>query len=128
MRPRLQQLSRKLSARERQMLAVVEYEQQSSILDELDQGLRHRAPEFFLDAQHRRNSLRNQPCVNKRRKLDEPHAVRILVDHVGGDLQRRTRLAQPTDAVQRHEPCLMEQVLDLSELALAPHERRQLMR
>src|SRR6266513_1340870 len=110
------------------MLAVVEYEQQSSVLDELDQSLGHRTSGFFLDSQHRCDSLRNQPCIGQRCKLDEPYAVGILVEHIGGDLQRRPCLSEPTDAVQCHEPRLAEQALDLSELALAAHKRRQLVR
>ena len=76
-----------LGARGRQMLAIVEDEQQSPVVDEFDQCVGHRAPRFFLDAKRRRDRLRHQSRVGNRRELDEPHAIGILVDHVSRDLQ-----------------------------------------
>ena len=121
-RASLQQLLHQLSARRRQMLAVVENEQQASILHELDQRFGYRTPGLFLDTEDGRHRLRHQPRIGDRRQLDEPDTIGKFVHHVGSDLQRQPRLPETADTVQRHKTRLTQQVLDFRELAFAPDE------
>ena len=55
-------------------------------------------------------------------ELHEPHAVGISVEHVGGDLQRKARLARATHAGEREQARAGEQALHLGHLALAADE------
>ena len=110
------------------MLAVVENQQQGTILDKLDQCFGHRAPRLFLDAQHRCHRLRHQLRIGDWRELHEPDAIRIFVEHVGCDLQRKAGLAEAADAVKRHQSRFAQHLLHFGELALAADERRDLVR
>jgi hypothetical protein len=86
-RTRLQQLLRQFGAGMREMLAVVEHEQQVAVLYEFHHRFEHRPAGFFFHAQHGRHDLRDQACVSDGRHLHEPHAVGIVVQHLGRHLQ-----------------------------------------
>ena len=93
------------------MLAVVEDDEQLAVADELDERLDHGAARLLHDAEHGRDRLRNQPCIGDRRKLDEPDAVGIFVEHVGRDLQREPRLAETAHPEQREQRRFLEELL-----------------
>src|SRR4029077_14224590 len=56
----------------------------------------------------------------------EVDAVRKLVKDIGCDLQAETRFAGTTRSGQRQEPGLLQQLLGLANLVVAPDEARQL--
>ena len=59
---------------------------------------------LLRDAERFRHGLGNERRVAQRGQLDEPDAVRILVEHVAGHLQRQPRLAAAAGAGQRQQP------------------------
>ena len=99
--PDSQQLSCQFGAGLRQVLAVVEQEQQAPVLDEFHQGFEDRPPGLFLYAEHRGHRLRDEARIGDRRQFHEPHAVGIVVQHLCGHLQRQPALAEAADAQQR---------------------------
>ena len=123
-----QQLPREFGARVHNVLAIVEHEQEAPVARELEQCLEHRMPRVFLHAERGGHRLRHQPGIADRREFDQPHAVRIIVEHLCRHLQRQARLAEASAAQQRQEPRLAEQPGDFGEFALARDERRQLLR
>ena len=127
-RTRLQQLLRELRTGVRDVLAVVEDQQELPILDMLKQCVRDPAPRLLLDPERRRHRLRHQPRIRERRELDEPYAIGKVVQHLGAHLQRDPCLAQSADARHRHEAVPVEPSLDFGELAVAADERRELLR
>ena len=110
------------------MLAVVEDQQRLQRLEVRAQRLRERASRLFAHAQHLRDLVRDQRRIADRREIDEPDAVRIRVEHVGGDLQREAGLAETAHAEEREQARALEQLLRLGDFALAPDERRELLR
>jgi hypothetical protein len=73
-----------------------------------------------LDAEHRGHRLRHHPRIRERRELDEPHAIRKVVQHIGPCLQRDPRLPKTADARDRHEPILVEPSLHLGNSLSRP--------
>ncbi len=128
LRRRPQQRRRQLGTGRDQVLAVVDDQQHLAVLRVLHQRLDDRAPRLLLHAEHRRDRLRHEPRVRHRRELDEPDAVGVVVDDLGADLQRQSRLADAAGAGQRQQPRRREESADLGELALAPDERGDLER
>src|SRR5450631_635552 len=124
---RLQQLLGQLGTRRHQMFAIVQNYQELPILDVLNQGLHHRMPRLFLDPERRGYRLRYEARIHQGRKFDEPHSVRIVIQDFGCNLQRQSRFAKTTDAKQRQQPCIGEQLLDLGEFVLAADESGHLL-
>ena len=83
------------------VLAVVEDEQEASIGDVLDQRFGHRVSRFLLDAEHGCDCLRHESRIIERSELDEPHPVWVILEDLGGNLQRQPRLANAARADQR---------------------------
>jgi hypothetical protein len=83
-----------------QVLAVVEYQQQTLVSEPLDQVGGQLSPRSLLDTQHCADKPRYQLGVTERRQLDEPHAIRPLVSLGGRYFERQSRLA---DATRPHE-------------------------
>ena len=82
------------------MLTVIENEQQSPILYELDERLGDGSSGLFFHAEHGGDRLGNQTRIGDRRQFDEPHAVCIFIDDISGELHRQSRLPKAADAVQ----------------------------
>jgi hypothetical protein len=68
----------------------------------------------FADTQRGRHARRHQRRISQRSELDQPHAVRKLIDHVASHLERKARLAAAADPGQRQQARLGQQVLDLT--------------
>ncbi len=79
---RLQEPVRELGARVDQVLAVVEHDEQASVCHELRQRVERRAAGLLDHTQHRRDRLSHEAAIGDRRELDEPDAVRVIVDDV----------------------------------------------
>ena len=88
-----------------QVLAVVEHEEQTSRAQRAQQDRFDALAEPHLDGQHRRQHLHDALLVHAR-QLDEPHAVGVAVDDLGGHLHGEPGLADPTDPRERHHPVL----------------------
>lgn len=69
----------------------------------------------------------DQRVICQTREFYEAHAVRTCC-LLCGDLQRETRLADATRADQRHQRTARQQLLELNDGILAPHETGQLPR
>ena len=96
--PGLQQLRHQFGAGLHQVFAIVEDQQQSPVLREFHQRLDDRMPGFFLHAEDKSNRLRHEPRIGERRQLDEPDAIGKIVQDLGRELLRQTRLADPACA------------------------------
>ena len=110
------------------MLAVVEDQQQLARLEIGAERLHDRAARLFADAEHLRGLARDKRAVADRRKIDEPRAVAVAVEHVARDLQRQPRLAQPADPGQREQSGSSQESLGILDFALAADKRRELLR
>ena len=89
----LQQALGQLGARLQQVLAVVQNHQQLAIPNGFRHGFEYRRTRLFLHAQHGGHGLRHESRIRHRGKLDEPNAVRVLVQHLDRHLQREPRLS-----------------------------------
>ena len=95
-----QQLLGQCGAGADQMFAIVEHEEQSLVGSPLQDDVDEGTARFLRDAQYLRDCVRHREMVRDRREFDEPHTVRVVVEHVGGKLQREPSLA---DAPCAHE-------------------------
>ena len=114
------ELARKLAiagAASTEVLEVVEDEQRAPVGIV---GLRE-AERLQGDRQH---EVRIGQCCER----DEMHPVGELVQELGGDLERETRLARAAGAGDGHEPDAPEQILDLELLDHASDERMRRLR
>src|SRR3989442_500523 len=68
------------------------------------------------------NRLRHQGGISERCQLRQPHAVRILLQQVGGHLQREARLAAAAAARQREQSSSGEKLLYLGHRLFPPDE------
>ena len=64
----------------------------------------HALPRLLGDAQHGRHRIRHRTRISQRGKLENPYPVDKFVDQPRRDFHRKARLADATDAGQRHEP------------------------
>ena len=117
-----------MRARRDKVLAVVEHDEQLAVLDMGGERFDQRPSRLVAHREDLRGDARNQRRIADRRQIDEPDAIRKVLHQVGGDLQRQPRLAETAHPQQRQQPRLPEQVLGVAELALAPDERRDLLR
>jgi hypothetical protein len=69
------------------VLAIVQNDQRPAAGDVHGQRLGEGASAFLLYPERRADGLRHQPSIGKRRELDEPDAIGIVVHDVGRDLQ-----------------------------------------
>jgi hypothetical protein len=111
-----------------QVLAVVQHDEQALVDARGHEHVDERTAGLFLDAQRARHRLHDEAGVRDRGQLDEPHAVRIVVEHVRGKLQREPRLADAARADQREQPRAVQRLARLDQFALAADERRGLLR
>ena len=111
-----------------QVLAVVETHSSSRFAQALDDALLERRADALLHRERGRDDAEHRLGIAGRRELRQPRAVAELGQHVGRDLQREPRLADATDARQRHEPVLGDRLADTVQLCLAADERRELRR
>ena len=110
------------------MLAVVQDDEHALVGDIGEQRRRDAFAGAFFHAHHLGHGLRHQRRVRQRRQLDQPHAIGVLVQHLGTDLQRQAALADAAHAQKSQEPRLAEQPPHLGELTLAPDEAVELLR
>ena len=125
---RMEQPGRELGARTCQVLAIVEDQQQTPILEVIRNHVDHGATAFLLKAQHRGDGLRDELWVGQRRELDEPDTVGVICQRLGREAQRQPCLPNPAGPEQRQQPRLRQQTSDLGELQLTADERCRLER
>src|SRR5271154_6915119 len=90
-------------------------------------GLDERLSGLFVDRQNLCGGCCDERRIFDRSQVDEPYAVRELVQYIGRNLQRQASFAEATHAQQREQARPLEQALSVGELALAPDERRDLL-
>ena len=125
---RAQQRVGKRCAGAHHLLAVVEDQQRLPRLQMRAQRVRERLARLLAHGEHLRRLVRDERRIADRREVQEPDAVGIRVEHVGGDLQRQPRLAETAHAEQRQQAVALEELSGLLELALASDERGELLR
>ncbi len=124
-RARPQQRPDRPRAGVRQMLAVVEHEQQLPRRRRVGERRHRRAARLLANAERRADRRRNQGRVGEPAELDQPHAVAEAVDHRARDLEREPGLSDSARTDERHEPVAREQLLGARDLLSAPDEARQ---
>ncbi len=87
-----------------QVLAVVEHQQRGLVRKIGDERIGDRSTGVLLDAERRGDDLWHEARVRDRRELDEPGAVRVVVESLGGELQRQAGLADAARAEEGQEP------------------------
>src|SRR5450432_4349562 len=122
LRRALQQRIGKACASTDQMFAVVDDKQQLVVLDVLTERLRKWFSLLFADAQYLRGGVWNQRWILDGGQVDEPDSIRIFFKHIGADLQRQARLAEPAHAQEGQQPRATEQLLDFGEFTLTSDE------
>ena len=100
----LQEMPCQLRARQQQMLAIVEDEQERPVRDELVQRFDERQAGFLLDPERRRNRVGHEIRIRNRREVDEPDTIGMRIGHVGSEPQRQAGLADAADTDERHQP------------------------
>src|ERR1700694_4870825 len=87
-----------------------------------------RATGTFTDVHRSRDCWTHAGGIRDRRKLDEPHPVRIAVEQIGGEAWGQPRLSATARTGQRQYPSCFEALLCAGEFALPSNERRRLHR
>ena len=86
-----------------QMLAVVQDHQQLLVAQIVGQRSIERTARLLRHAQRAADGRDQQRRVGYRGQLDQPGAVRVALEPVGGKLQRKSRLARPSRPGQGQE-------------------------
>ena len=121
----------KVSARLRQVLAIVEHEQQAALVQEAGQCLQGRLARRRRHPEGGQHRLGQEGRVLQRAEVGPPYPVAPVPDHLPGRLDRKARLAAASCAGQGHQAGgagghrLLQQPADLRQLALAADEARQ---
>ena len=123
-----QQQLGELRTRIEQMLGVVQHQQQLPRSEPFGHRLHEVLARLLRDAEGFRHGLGNERRVAQRGQLDEPDAIRILVEHRARHLQRQPRLAAAAGTGERQQSRGGQPSLDLRDLLVAADEARQGLR
>src|SRR5262249_23894348 len=115
-----------LGASSQQMLGVVENQQQLLRREMAQERIRKALARTLLESKHMGNRLRNELCVRQSRQLHQPHAVRVSVADLQGELQCEPALAAAARSTKGEQACPIHQPLELGELLLTSDEAGQL--
>jgi hypothetical protein len=115
-------------ARADQVLAVVEHDQDRGVVQVVDERRLRRPGRLLGRTDRAEHRARHERLVAERREVDYPDAVWVVLDDLGGGLERQARLARSPRAGQRHQSAPADERLHLGELALATDEAGQLER
>jgi hypothetical protein len=110
------------------MLTVVEHDEQLLATQELHQRLLDRLSGPRRHVKHRRQSVGHAGGVAYRCQLAQPRPVPEAGQHLGGDLQSQSGLADPADPAQGHHPGFGQRRRRALQLTVPPHERAHLQR
>ena len=110
------------------MLAVVEHQKRFVVFQMCAKRLDQRLSCFFVQTERLGGSIRHQRSILDRRQVDEPHAIGIVFQHIRGDLQRETRLAEAAHAEERQQTGALQHRFAFGELALPSHKGGDLLR
>src|SRR5262249_22802790 len=111
----------------RQMLAVVQNQQQALVSQMLDERLREGAARLFAQSQRGPRLLGNQPLVPQRPQLHQKDAIGELFQQFGGGLQGQSRLAHASRAGQGDAGDRVQQSPYLLYLSFPADERGQVL-
>jgi hypothetical protein len=114
-----------LGARQHQMLAVVQDEQQVPCAEVLGHGVEHRAARLLSHAEGGSDGQCHEGRVSDRCEVDEPHPVRIGVHKIAGESQREAGFPDPTRSDQRDQPADVQQLSGFGQGGCAADETRQ---
>ncbi len=104
------------------MLAVIEHHQQIARAQDPGEGGGERFGWGLAHAERTGNGLWDEGLVRQGRQLNQPDAVRVVVQNGSCHLERQPRFAAATHPRQRHQACPGEQCLHLGQLLLAADE------
>ncbi len=109
------------------MLAVVDDEEELLGLERGRQGLDRRSRPAQSDAQDLCDDGADQLAVTEWSELGEPDAVGVATEQVVAGRDRKTRLADPAGAGQRHQPMPLQPRRDLGEVGVPADQAGQLL-
>jgi hypothetical protein len=92
------------------LLAVVEDQQCLARFQMRAQRVRERFSRLLAHGEHLCRFMRDERRIADRREIEEPDAVGVRIEHVGGDLQREPRLAEPAHAEEGEQPAALQQL------------------
>ena len=81
------------------MLAIVQHQQEMPIFQVVAEGVFDQTAAVVTDSKRRRDRLRNQTGIGKRREFDEPDAIVVGRQRIGRDLQ--SIMYEPTSDAYR---------------------------
>src|SRR5260370_14858348 len=85
---------------------------------------------FALNVQSKgvHDRLGYQVLIRNRCEVYQPDPIAIIVEKLARNFYRKPRLTYPSGASKSDQPGTSQQVLDLADLAVPPHESRDLRR
>ena len=110
------------------MLAVVEDEEESTLLERVDQHSEERVLPLIDDTEHERSSGGDEIVIEYRRQLDQPHAIGKLFQQLRRDLKGEARLSSAAGPSKRQEPAGCQAARNLRLLVDATDKARHLER
>ena len=113
-------------ARVDQVLAVVEDDEKAPVRDLRAHRLHQARLVVHAQSECLGDRPGHQPCVGQRGQIDEPGAVGVVVEDVGGDLQRQARLPNASRTGDRHQAMPLQQALHFRDFVRPAEERGHL--
>jgi len=107
------------------VLAVIEYEKQAAIAQELEQGVDEGALRFRAHAEYVGYRRRHARRIRHRGKVDEPGTPVVVTAGPAGDLLREASLTYPAGSYDAEQRSGLEQLNDDNELVFATDKRPQ---
>ena len=96
------------------MLTVVEHDQNRLVAEMLDHTFRQRAALAFFHLQGEREGAQGGIGIHRRRQINEPGAGPEMRQHVAGNLERQSRLADATTTDDSGQSLLAQECAEQS--------------
>src|SRR5271163_602114 len=110
------------------MLTIVEDDQQLPLAQEFEQRRKKWLIWLLPQTQGSSNGARHKCSVSQRRKFDKPSAILKPVENAGGNLQRKTGLANAAGTNQRQQVRCLQMIPDLRHVLVPAEEARAAQR
>ena len=112
------------------VLEVVDEKQEPLLGKEVAQALAERNGAALPQPERLRDRRQHERGIGDRRERDEEHALREVLDELGGSLQPEPGLARPSRPGERQQTHILppQPLDDPGDLALAPDQRGRLDR
>ncbi|HEX2647381.1 MAG TPA: hypothetical protein VHO95_09140 [Candidatus Dormibacteraeota bacterium] len=101
------------------MLAAVEEDETAAVLQPLCEYLEDRSIGVLFDAARRRKRVLQEPAVNNRGQIEQPHPAGVLLDALSCELKCKAGLANTARARQGDQARAVEQAPQIHQLRLS---------